>query len=309
MTPSSPLGPQPLFDAHIPSAVALRAIEAHPRFSVAQRMLATSAVALTRGNRILSMIVTDRARYLIGIFAIHLHHQSRPGDPRSGLTLSRIIAICAEQKICSAGRVKAVLVLMRMFGYLASARSKEDRRLHRLVPTDALLALHRENFTFTLEAVAKLVPEGAEALAALRSPDFLSCLLSHYAGLHLEGFYYVDHVPEARMFFERNAGAVMLFSIWLASQVADGVPSRDSVPILPAPLGRQFGVSRSHVRLMVQEAISAGLLASDQTQPNHYHLTPALHAAFARFSALYILHTLHAARAAFAEIAQRRGVA
>src|SRR5262249_14852040 len=148
-----------------------------------------------------------------------------------GLTPSRIKAICAERNICSAGRANAVLVLMRMSGYLASARSEEDRRLHRLVPTDALFALHRESLVFTLEAVAQLLPEGAAALAELRSPDFLSCLLSHYAGLHLEGFYYIDHVPEVRLFYERNAGAVILFSIYLAGQETEGSPPHSSVSI------------------------------------------------------------------------------
>ena len=132
MNPSSPLVSQLLFDAHVPSADALRAIEAHPRFSAAMRLIAAGAVAQFCGNRILNMLVTDRARFLIGVFAIHLHDMSRPGDPRSGLTLSRIKAICVEQKICSGGRAEAMLILMRMFGYLASARSGEDRRLHRL---------------------------------------------------------------------------------------------------------------------------------------------------------------------------------
>jgi DNA-binding MarR family transcriptional regulator len=308
-----PLGSQPLFDAHVPSAEALRALEAHPRFSAALRIIAAGGVAQYRGNRILNMMITDRARFLIGVFAIHLHDLSRPGDPRSGLTLSRIKAICVEQKICSAGRAEAMLVLMRMLGYLASARSEEDRRLHRLVPTDALIAWHRERLSFTLEAVANLLPEGAQALAALRSPDFspnfLVRFVSHVARLYLTGFYYVDHVPEMKLFFERNAGVVILFSIMLSGETTDGFPPRGPVLIFPARLARQFGVSRSHVRRMVQEAINAGLLERDETRPDCYRVLPALHAAFSRITALYILHNAHAARAALAEIEPRSEVA
>jgi DNA-binding MarR family transcriptional regulator len=308
MTPSS-LGSQPLFDARGPSVEAVRAIEAHPRFAAALRMIAAGAVAQYRGNRILNTIITDRARFLIGVFAIHLHYRSRTGDSRSGLTLSRIKAICSEHKICSAGRAEAMLVLMRMFGYLASARNEEDRRLHRLVPTDALNAWHHERLAFTLEAIANLLPEGAKALAELRSPDFLTCFVSHVARVYLSGFYYVDHVPEMKLFFERNAGVVVLFSIMLAGEAGDTFPPRGRVTILPATLARQFGVSRSHVRRMVQEAINAGLLERDEAQPDGYRLLPALHAAFARITALYILHNAHAARAALAEIAPRSEVA
>src|SRR5262245_59866461 len=103
-----------------------------------------------------------------------------------------------------------MLVLMRMFGYLASARSEEDRRLNRLVPTEQLIAWHRERLAFTLDAVGNVLPEGAQALTALRTPDFLPRFVSHVARLYLAGFYYVDHVPEMKLFFERNAGVVIL---------------------------------------------------------------------------------------------------
>ena len=309
MNPSSPLSSQPLFDAHVPSAEALRAIEAHPRFSASLRLIAAGAVAQYRGNRILNMMITDRARFLIGVFAIHLHYLSRPGDPRSGLTLSRVKAICIEQKICSPGRAEAMLILMRMFGYLASARSEEDRRLHRLVPTDALIGWHRERLAFTLEAVAGVLPEGAQVLAVLDSPDFLARFVSHVARLYLSGFYYVDYVPELKFFFERNAGVVILFSIMLAGEAGDSFPPRGPVSILPATLARQFGVSRPHVRRLMHEAINAGLLQRDETKPDGYRTLPALNAAFARITALYILHNAHAARAALAEVAPQSEVA
>jgi hypothetical protein len=300
----SPLGPQPLFDDGVPSAAALQAVEAHPRFSVAQRMIAAGGVAQYRGNRILNLMGTDRARFLIGMFAIHLHYVARLGDPRSGLTLGRLKAICVEQKICSPGRVEATLVLMRMLGHLASARSAEDRRQHRLVPTDALLAWHRERLAYTLEAVALVLPEGARALAALRSADFLPRLVSHLARLYLAGFYYVDHVPEMRLFLERNAGLMILFGIMMSGETADTVPPRGPVAILPRTLARQYGVSGSHVRRMVQEAIDTGLLRRDETTPDGYRVLPPLSAAFARFMALHVLQVAHAARAALAEIAE-----
>jgi hypothetical protein len=309
MNPSIPLGSQPLFDGHMPSAEALLAIEGHPRFSAAQRSIAAGAVAQHRGNRILNTIITDRARFLIGVFAIHLHYLSRRGDRGSELTLSRIKAICIEHKICSAGRAEAMLVLMRMLGYLASARSEEDRRLHRLVPTDALIGWHRERLAFTHEAVSNLLPEGAQVLAALHSPDFLPCFVSHAARLHLAGFYYVDQVPEMKLFLERNAGVVILYSIMLSGETTDSFPPRGPVSIFPARLARRFGVSGSHVRRMVQEAINAGLLERDETKSDCYRILPALHAALARFTALIILQNVHAARAAFAEIAPQSEVA
>ena len=150
-----------------------------------------------------------------------------------------------------------------------------------------------------------MLPEGAEALAELRSPDFLTRFVSHVARLYLSGFYYVDHVPEMKLFFERNAGVVILFSIMLSGETADSFPPRGPVAISFTTLARQFGVSRSHVRRMVQEAINAGLLERDDTIPDGYRLLPALHAAFARITSLYILHNAQAARTALPKSRRR----
>jgi hypothetical protein len=309
MTPASPFGSAPFFDGRVPSAEALRAIEAHPHLPAALRMMASGGVAIYRGNRIVNILINDRARFLIGVFAIHLHHVARPADPRSGATLGRIKALCVEQKVCSGGRAEAMLVLMRMFGYLASAPSGEDRRLHRLVPTDELIAWHRARLALTLEAITDLMPEAAQARAALHAPGFVERLMSHFARVHLPGFYYVDHVPEMKLFFERNAGVPILFSIMLTCEAGDSFPPRGPVAASLANLARQFGVSRSHVRRMLTQAIDSDLMERDESRPDCFRLLPALHVAFTRLMAMYILHVAHTVRAALAEIEPQSEVA
>jgi hypothetical protein len=309
MTIASPFDFAPLFEGRVPSVEALRAIEAHPHLPAALRAMASGGVAIYRGNRIVNILINDRARFLIGVFAIHLHHVSRPGDPRSGATLGRIRTLCVEQKVCSGGRAEAMLVLMRMFGYLASAPSEADRRLHRVVPTDGLISWHRARLALTLEAITGLMPEAAQAHAALHSRDFVERLVSHFARVHLPGFYYVDHVPEMRLFFERNAGVPILFSIMLTCEATDSFPPRGPVAASLKNLARQFGVSRSHVRRLLQQAVDSGLMERDVSRPDRFRLLPAVHVAFTRLMAMYILHMAHTVRASLAEIAPRSEVA
>ena len=84
-----------------PKPEELAALQAHPRFAPAHRTAATGLVDLWQRNRILNALVNDRVRWHISQFAVHLHMLSRPNDPHSGLTVSRMTALCGEQDFCS----------------------------------------------------------------------------------------------------------------------------------------------------------------------------------------------------------------
>src|SRR5690242_16097835 len=151
---------------------ALAAVQAHPRFNEAYKTAITGFIELWQRNRVLNTLVNDRGRWLISLYAVYLHLMSRPNDRHSGLTVSRMVALCSEQKFCSPGRVKAMLMLMRVFGHLAPSPREADRRLRRLVPTERLMAMHRERNRRIFAATAIVMPEHADAFAAQSHPDF-----------------------------------------------------------------------------------------------------------------------------------------
>jgi hypothetical protein len=153
------------------------------------------------------------------------------------------------------------------------------------------------------------MPEAAQARAALHAPGFVERLVSHFARVHLAGFYYVDHVTEMKLFFERNAGVPILFSIMLTCDAADSFPPRGPVTASLANLARQFGVSRTHVRRLLKQAVDSGLMERDESNPDCVRLLPALHVAFTRLMAMYILHMGQTVRAALAEIEPQSEVA
>ena len=188
--PPSGLLPSTLFDGQWPSPAAIEAIMAHPRFDDAGRDAANGLVALYHGERIINQVMPDRIRYIISIFALHLHFVGRPNDPNSGLTASRLCKLCAERRICSEGRAEAMLAIMRTYGHVVPAPSKADRRLRRLVPAEPLFAWHRKRCAFFFAAAAKVMPEHADALAALDTPEFMPKFIRHLARTHAEGFHY-----------------------------------------------------------------------------------------------------------------------
>jgi hypothetical protein len=306
-SPTALKAPALLFDGHLPSEAATAAIAAHPCFAEAGRVVAAGLVALYQGERIVNLVMPDRVRYVISVFAVHLHFAARPYEPSSGLTASRLVKLCVERKICSAGRAESMIAIMREYGHLVPAPTEEDRRLRRLVPAEPLFAWHRRRCTHFFEAAAKIMPDDADALAALDAPGFMLRFIRHLASSHVNGFHYVEHVPDIRLFYERSAGGAILMSIILSASRGDTFPPSRAVSISLSGIARDFGVSRVHVRRLVQDAVTAGLL--QRTGPSELQVSPRLSDAIRRLVATYMLHYTDCARRAHADITRVGAVA
>jgi hypothetical protein len=301
--------PTALFEGHLPSEQATAAVIAHPRFVAASRMVAAGLVALYQGARSVNLVMPDRVRYIISVFAMHLHFAGRPNDPNSGLTASRLSKLCAERKICSEGRAESMLAIMREFGHLVPAPTEEDRRLRRLIPAQPLFDWHRQRCTHFFRAAAQVMPDDADALAALDAPEFMPKFMRHLARSHVAGFYYVAHVPDVRLFYERNAGGAILMSIMLSGADGDDFPPARGVSISLSGLARDFEVSRAHVRRLVQDGLSAELLQRVSENADELLVSPRLADAFRRVTATYMMHYTHCARLACADLAAESAVA
>jgi hypothetical protein len=293
---------EPLFNPE-----SLAALQAHPRFAAAHRTASASFIDLYRGNRILNSLVNDGGRMMISLFAVHLHLLSRPDDPHSGLTVSRMTALCSEQKFCSPGRAKAMLMLMRVFGYLAPASSEADRRLRRLVPTERLMTMHQERNRRTFEAISMVLPEYAEAFSAQTHPDFTGLFVRRYCEQFLTGFRFIDLVPEMRLFVERKAGIMALCTMLLAGETDDVYPPTLPIPFSSSALPRRFGVSRAHVRRLLQDAVDEGLL--ERLDGDRVRLLPRLRQGAYDLMALQFLLVAGCAQGALADIGRKRAVA
>jgi hypothetical protein len=286
---------------------AIARLQAHPRFAAASRTAAAGYIALWQGNRLLNTLVTDRIRLLISMFAVHLHWLSRPGDPHSGLTVSRMTMLCNEQRFCSPGRAKTTLMLMRIFGYLTPASNETDRRLRRLVPTEHLMSLHRARIQRQLEAIVVVLPEQARALSAVSRPGFATFYICRFCEKFLAGFRFVDRAPDMRHFVDRNAGLMILCSMMLSGETEDTFPPTLPVAISSSALARRFGVSRAHVRRLLLDAENQGLL--ERQEGDRIRFLPRLAKAMNDFMAANFLLAADCAQGALADIEQKSAVA
>jgi hypothetical protein len=281
-----------------PEAVAVMC--AHPRFAQAMRAVLADNVALYRGNRILNYVGYDRGRLIIGILALYLHVGRRADDPGSGLTAQRLKALCVEQDVCSAGRARAMLSLLQLFGYLERAPAA-DGRYKQLAPTPLLLPFLRERWNAMLGATALVVPEVGPARDALARDDFLGCLARNVVERFRTGIRTLAVTPTLKPFAEHNAGIMILSSLVLAGGEADTMPPSAPVHLSISELARRFSVSRAHVLRLLREATAHGLITRGTGGEDTITFTPALAQALRQSVALLFLFFAHCARVALEE--------
>jgi hypothetical protein len=138
-----------------------------------------------------------------------------------------------------------------------------------LMPTDKLIAMHRERWRRQLCAVALVRPEAGEALNRFDHPAFDPAFTAAQAQEFLGGFRLLNDAPDVQFFADRNAGLFILFSIVLAGAPDDAVPPTRLVTVPAAALAKRFHVSRSHVIKLLRDAVDTGLLERPGPQPVH----------------------------------------
>ena len=277
---------------------------AHPNFARAMRAVLADNVRLYRGNRILNYVGYDRGRLVVAMLALYLHVSRRPGDPTSGLTAQSLKSLCVEQDVCSPGRARAMLSLMRLFGYVAAA-AEGDRRYKLLVPTDLLMDSVRQRWSAMFAAVALVLPDGAAAVDALARDDFVGAVVRRGMDHYRTGVRLLRFAPELRVFAERNAGLMILFSLVIAADPDDTTPPTRPVRVSISELARRFSVSRVHVGRLLRDAEAEGLIERAGNTQDAITLLPPLTRALRQSTALVFLFFAQCARAALMDIGEK----
>ena len=289
------------------SKAAVAGLCADPRFPQAIRTLTSGILALYRGNRFLNVLINDRGRMVIGYLALYLHDGAAPDGRGSGFGVGQLKALCTAAGIASPGRTGAMVAMMRMAGYIASASAPDDRRRHILVPTEKLRQAHRDRWRLVAEAVRVVYPDAAAAFM-LGDPEFEAAYVRGTAGCFLDGLRVVDIVPDLQLFLDRNAGLMILFSMLLAGELDDTVPPARPVTISISGIAGRFGVSRVHVRTLLRDAEAAGLIERTGENSGHIVIRPQLANAAKTFIASIILLVADCAVKAREEVHRTKSV-
>lgn len=286
----------------VPSRGAVEALRNHPRFREAIRASTSGLVERYNRNGLLNRVINDRGRLVGSLIALYLHFSSVPGDGGSGLTAGRFQTFCADLKLCSPGRARALLLLMRYAGYLAPEPCAADRRRRRLAPTERLIEEQRQRWRLQFEAMALITPAGRMALELQGRPEFTAAFVRHLGASYLAGFRLLDHAPELARPVESNAGLLVVASLLRAA--LDGSPGPDggvAVPVSISSLSARFGIARAHARNLLAGAAEAGLVRRTGRSETVVVLPRLVQAGNEFFAAVFAV-LAHCAQAATEEV-------
>ncbi|WP_341991138.1 hypothetical protein [Azorhizobium sp. AG788] len=276
-------------------------IRTHPAFPQAMALAARNLVEAYDGNRLLNRILNDRERSVFALMAIYLH--STPDAAGRGLTAGRIIDLCRETGLCSRGRAKAMLVLMRWAGYVEPSQdpvSIADRRQRPLVPTDLFRSMQTARWRSQFEAISLMDACGAAALARLESNAFRTLLIRALMARFRSGARVLDHAPALQLFAARDGGMLIVFQLLLSAPPGDTFPPEQVITVPVAELGRRFHVSRAHVLKLLRDAETAGLIERLPGPPGGVRMLKPLRESLAGFFAAVFLALSEAATDALA---------
>lgn len=227
------------------------AIAAHPAFRPAVARLAGEMSALYSGNRLLNRLLSDRGRNMLGLLVLYL--DALPPAEGGGLTAARLVSLCTSTGLCSRGRAKALLALMRWGGYVAPAPPGGDRRVKPLMPQERLTALQGRRWCLVFEAGGRIDPELARLAPRLADDAFARALAVVLGGAFLAGYRAVAAAPELDELVDRDGGLMVLLALLAAGE--DGAE-----PPAIADLARRFHLSRAHVLDLLRLYEERGLL-------------------------------------------------
>ncbi len=230
-------------------------------------------------NMILNKVVTEVWRFEMLVYLLYLFDTRDLDDPRSGLTVANLQRICAQQNCASRGRVLAILGIMGLGGYLRRVKSKHDSRVVQLEPTDRFIDIVEGWNHCIFQIIDAVVPNDALAAQHSAHPRMGWEMRRRGAKGLLAGWKLLDPFPEVNHFVSRDGGWMLLLTC-VAKALAE-----DSGVIRPVSLdlqsfGARFGVSRSHLRRLLESAWEARLLDAPPRNGADIQLSPALVAAF-----------------------------
>ncbi|MGN7735975.1 hypothetical protein [Ensifer sp. 22564] len=235
-----------------------KALQAHPFFNAALRLQAEVVTENFEKTFALTRLISEEARYLICIALLAMHHSRDPSDPSSGATVTRLQAFAQRFGLAGPNRVAALVALMKHLGYLNEVRASSDRRIKRLEPTARGFAIAEAMTIVTLKPI-QLLSETYRYLEKMAADqDFVGRYYAENIRLYANGARIVSALPEYHLFAMQNAGREVMFKLWIAL-TNNGSVKPATVSCSYGELARSLGVSRGHIRRMIEKGEEQGL--------------------------------------------------
>ncbi len=228
----------------------------HPRLPEARRAYLDSFFQVYAGDPFLVRLLLQAGRFLVFHSAAVLEAAQDPSRRETWFTVAALKQYLAMFGYASERQVDHLIARLREVGYLEQHRAAKDGRVRLLATTNKLRSHHTEWLATHYVPLATLYPDHDYRAVLSRDRAFhvMHCRLC-------QPFYPVSArlmmtLPDTMLFFSHAAGPLIQTAV-LKTALDAGDPNA-AVPYMEA--ADRFGVSRTHVRNLMNAAQSAGLV-------------------------------------------------
>jgi DNA-binding MarR family transcriptional regulator len=276
--------------AGFPPFLSAEDILTHPRFPLARDELLRAMLALYEYDPQLNRLLLEAGRNVLFVVIMCLHARYDQADRSTWPTLSLVTRSTAAQGVASERRIYDLVSQFIKAGFIELRSSARDRRIRIVTPTAKMVTQDQEWLVSHYLPLQVIFPEPGYPRIMGRDPAFqLAQRLVASSFFALSARIMADH-PLVMRFMRHEAGVMVLIKLLqraraesLATGDADGGRAPDEMSY--SDIGARFGVSRTHVRKVLQEAEREGLLRLTKNGSPFVHLSPELVEAFDRFLA------------------------
>jgi hypothetical protein len=277
----------------------------HPGFNTAHRAFLLEynifQTDTPRANRILD----NQARVILCNCILHLHFRHLYGCGRFP-TPGRLQSMMEELGLYSARGVDLALSELRAARFVTIDTNCEDRRVSQVVPTPELIAFYRSYAHLPLAALDRLKTRKHYVASFEQIPELFD-YMSLIAGQHPAKTITPMRHPDTFAIMQHTGGYRLLTELLaMASAVNLDAPDQVLLHLCLDTVSTHCHISRSQTRLLLDEALQAGLITHDRRAV--YRVSKLLVQTFVTHFAQILRHMEYNFDAAVSELNRRRAL-
>jgi hypothetical protein len=265
----------------LPAYRSVGEILSHPRFPGARDGFVKAFLALYEHEPAVNRLV-EAGRGVLFLVIMCLHARHDEADRATWPTLRLLTQSMMPHNVSSPRRIHSLVAQFIDSGYIEARLSPHDRRVRILTPTAKLMEHDQDWLVAQYLPLQILFPKPGYARIMERDRPFQLAQRLVASGFFALGAKIMAGNPIVMQFMRREAGMTILMKLMqLVGRKGRAAPEE----LLYSGIGRRLGVSRTHVRKVLQEAEGGGLVRLTKEGGRSVEVAPALVQAFDRFVA------------------------
>jgi len=265
---------QPAFPGHHTA----REILAHPQFPVARAAMVEAMLALYEHDPFLNRLLLEVGRNVVFVVIMCLDAGYDEADRATWPTLAAVTQAMSRFGIASPRRIADLVSRLVETGYLEQAPAPRDGRVRILRPTAKMTALDQDWLVAHYAPLHALFPDPGYAPIMQRDREFQRKQRLAAVAMFPVAAQVMARNETMMQFMSREAGSMGVIKL-LHLAGPNGDTARE---IAYTDIGTRFGVSRTQVRKLLEDAEAKGLVRLERGRTLSARPTPALLEAFDR---------------------------